>query len=441
MTKQFNIKRLFLLMSTAGVVGLSSQAMASAFQLWETDAASIGNYHAGVAAIADDASTAWYNSAGLIRMQNQEVIFGADAVVTDVRFHGTVGTNTIILPPGPQPVSTQGGQYGTLPFLHYAAPISDRFAFGLSIDAPFGLKTDYGNATFARYAATLTSLTIIDYSPSLAIGIIPNRWSIGFGPDLQKLSAEFDLTGTAFTPALDTQAHNDGSDYGWGYHIGTLVQITDKTRLGLNFHSKIHHSVSGHSTFYGPLATDVTGVPQFSPNLTTNITMPASTTFSAFHGLNHCWDLLGSVTYTQWSVLKDLILQNASGIEGGVSSDSILVTIPEHYKNSWNYSVGTNFHPNDQWILRTGIGFDQTPVQDAYRNLQLPDSDRIAVGLGAHFQATKAIGFDAGWTHVFGMNTRINNVSTTFGDQTATVNGAVASSADVYGLQIKWDIT
>lgn len=445
MAKRFSLGRIFFLMSTVGAVSISGNAMAAAFQLWELDAASIGNYHAGTAAIADDASTAMYNPAGLVRLKNQEIILGADPILTDFLYKGTVRVNTLVNPltglPAIQPVTVQGGGFNLVPFGHYAAPISNRFVFGMSIDAPFGLKTDYGAATAARYAATLTKLQVIDYSPSLGIAIT-DKFSVGFGIDIQRLTAEFDqyttLGAVGFAPA-DTFSNNESSDTGYGYRLGALYQYSPQTRVGINFRSKVTHHTSGNSYFTGPLALN--GISQQSNNFQATATLPSVTSVSIFHFLNNCWDVMGSVAYTQWSVFKDLVLQNVAGINAfGINSNTVVVNINQHYRNAWNYSIGANYHPNEKWILRSGLGFDESPTNNNYRNLQLPDSDRIAIALGGHYQASKAIGFDLGWTHIFAMNTRINNLNQKLGPEVITTNGSVTANADVFGLQLKWDI-
>ena len=109
------------------------------------------------------------------------------------------------------------------------------------------------------------------------------------------------------------------------------------------------------------------------------------------------------------------------------------------YKNSWNYAVGSNYHFNEKWILKTGVGYDQTPSNRTDRNVQVPDTNRLALAVGTHFQASQALGFDIGWSHLFAMNTHLNNTMV-IGDQSATAVGSVRSSADVYGVQMTWDM-
>lgn len=447
--KRFKLHHLFLTMAASGV--LINSAQAAGFKLWEQDAASIGNYHAGVAATANDASTAFYNPAGLVRIHNQQLVTGVDPVLLSFKFRGTVrlATASGLATPQTQSAVAQGGNTAFLPFLHYAAPITDDLIFGFSVAVPFGLKTDYGHETFARYAATKTSLNVLDISPSLGYAI-NDKWSVGAGLDFQHAEAEFNIVaGLPNDPTFDTAANNSGRSNAFGYHAGILFQLSEQTRIGLAYQSQVVHHLHGSSHFMGNLANfefpgslldPVSGF-QASDHLRAKVTLPPTTMLSIFHAFNPTWDVLGTISYTQWSVLQQLVLKNVAGVEGAEASNSIVAVFPENYRNAWTYSVGANYHLNEQFMFRTGLGYDETPASNRYRNLQLPDSDRIVVALGAHYQATKTIGFDAGWTHFFAMNTRINNLTQTIGDQVTTTDGSIRGSADIYGLSIKWDIT
>lgn len=438
MKKALVMQRLYLVMSTLGILGFSANAAASGFQLWEQDGASIGNYHAGRAAEAADASIGYYNPAGLVRIPNKELVVGVDPILTSFKYDGTIQVNTL----GPEsfPVESQGGTFNAVPDLHYAFPVKKNLVLGLSIVSPFGLKTDYGDDTFLRYAATLTSLQIIDIAP--AIGFAFNsKWSAGLGLDLEHAKGEFDLVATAFDPVEDTQSTNTASSNAVGFHAGLLYQCSEQTRFGLSYHSKIVHHLDGESEFEGPLANNAMGGVQTSEKVKGDLVLPATTTLSAFHTINPRWDVMGTVVYTQWDAFEDLTLHNVAGIENGVGSNDIVVVIPENYHNTWNYSIGANYHLSQQWMFRTGIGYDQTPTTDDDRNAQLPDQSRVVLAIGGHYQATRNLGFDLGWSHYFVLaEADINNVTQPVGDQTTVTNANVKGSADVYGLQMKWDI-
>ncbi|MEO8401676.1 MAG: outer membrane protein transport protein [Gammaproteobacteria bacterium] len=446
MTKRFNFQRLFLLMSAAGIIGFTNTVTAAGFQLWEQDGASIGNYHAGRAASAEDASTAYYNPAGLIKIHNQQIVAALDPIMTDIDFRGTVGVSTAgIGTIGPQPVVAQGGNFALIPAFHYAAPINNRLVFGLSLVAPFGLKTSYGSSTFARYAATLTSLQVADLSPSLGFAV-NDKLSLGAGFDFEHVRGEFDanagnpILNTVFGTNMESTSQNVGTSNGYGYHLGILYQFTEQTRVGLAYISQIRHHLRGSSKFVGPLANNLAGGYQSSGQLKTDVTLPGTATLSIFHMINPAWDFLGSLSYTQWNVFENLVLRNVSGLSGGASSNTIVAVIPESYRNTWNLSLGGNYHASEQFMFRGALGFDQSPTNNKYRNLQLPDSDRIVFALGGHYQHTNTLGFDLGWTHYLAMNSRINNLSQSLGDQTTVTSGSVQLSADVIGVQVKWDI-
>ncbi len=443
-------KKILILLSSSGLIMSSQMVNAAGFQLWEQDGATVGNYHAGRAAEAADASTSFYNPAGLVRIHNQQIVGSIDPVMTNFVYRGSVYVNTSGIASGPQSTVAQGGHFNVVPGLHYAAPLAENLVFGFSVVSPFGLETNYDKKTYAQYASTRTSLTVIDVSPSLGFAI-NNHLSVGAGFDAEHARGEFDLV--AGVPVYkeqlnvnnDTTSTNVGNSWGYGYHLGALYQFSEMTRLGISYHSKISQHLRGTSKFEGQLANGTYGGLQESRDLKANTTFPATTTLSFFHTVNPTWDWMGTVIYTQWSVLNELNLQNTAGIVTDETADlapsnNINVNVLENYRNTWNFSVGTNYHVNEAVMLRAGLGYDQTPSRNAERNLQLPDSNRIAVALGTHYQLSKTLGFDVGWTHFFVQNAGIHNLTQSVGAQTTTLDGKVSSEADVFGFQMKWDI-
>ena len=58
----------------------TQQAMASGFQLLEQNASGLGNAYAGSAAVAENASTIYYNPAGMTYLGNQEYSVGLNLI-------------------------------------------------------------------------------------------------------------------------------------------------------------------------------------------------------------------------------------------------------------------------------------------------------------------------------------------------------------------------
>lgn len=435
--KLFKLRKISAAITSAGLLILSTNASASAFQLWEQDAASIGNYHAGYAAAAYDASTAFYNPAGLSRFKNQQFVLSGDAVLTNFNYTGTIAVDTINANT-PAPVSAQGGLWGFVPAFHYVAPINNIIAFGFSVDVPFGLKIDYGTDTILRYASTETSVRVIDISPVLSFKL--NKYfSIGLGPDLQVMQGEFNQIGTSGGEELDSDGINSADDTAFGMHAGILYEMNENSRIGLSYHSQVVHHLTGTSTFSGPLADFFDGPIRSSRNKL-NLTLPPYTALSLFHQLSPKFVVMGSVIYTQWSTIKDLVLQDVAGLSDFEPSTGIVVTIPQFFVNTFNVSVGGNYIYNDKVTLRGGLGYDQTPVRDAYRTVMLPDNTRYVVALGGHYQTTKSIGFDVGWSHYFMNKSHVIPPVQVTGDERVTTNGSINGRADVFAAQIVWDL-
>lgn len=438
--KLFKARRLISYLCAAGMLAVSSQVLASAFQLFEQDGASPGNYHAGYAAIAEDASTAFYNPAGIVRFKNQQLVFAGNGIATDFKYNGNVVVDTISSTP--VPTVAQGGNFAFIPAMHYVTPLTERLGFGFSVDVPFGLKTNYGYGSYLKYASTQTAVTVVDISPSLGY-LVTDKASVGAGLDVQRMYAEFDQVGTSLTPTLDSVSTNKANDTAAGYHAGVLYQFTADTRAGLSYHSKVVHHLSGSSKFEGPLIPFVTAstLPAVSSHMNTNITLPPYTALSFYTKPHPQFGLMATTIYTQWNTFKSLILNNLSGVTDTLdTSTNIQVTVPQYYRNTWMISVGGDYYATDKIIVRCGLGYDQTPVQNRFRNAALPDNNRYVVALGEHYQATKTIGLDVGWMHLFVKQANINPPPLTTGGETVTTNGNVTGGADVFSGQVTWDI-
>lgn len=447
--EQFALNALVAAVLAGGLCALPAMTVASGFQLWEQDAASIGNFHAGYAAEANDASTSWYNPAGIMRLKNQQVVAALNRVSTDFTYRGDITVNQLFGTYHAANIKANGGTTNLVPALHYVAPINDQFGFGFSVTVPFGLKTDYGIKTPLRLATTRTAITVVDISPAFAFRA-NNQWSFGAGLDIQRASAELNsaaalvLEGQLLQPTMST---NKAHDTGYGYHVGALYEVTPSTRFGISYHSAVDHKLKGKSKFVGDLAKMANnGQDIVSYDAQTKIKLPAYTAASVYHDVTPDWALLGSVVYTGWHTIKNLTLENVASIQLGSPFPfppvpaKISIVLPEHFRDTINVSVGTNYKLTDKFMVRGGLSYDPTPVRNHYRTVQLPDNDRYIVAAGAHYQASRTIGFDVGFAHVMMSKVRINPPIRTVGVETIGLNGHSTGGANVYSAQITWDI-
>ncbi len=439
--KTFSKKKWIVFGISTVLFGFSHCVFASGFQLFEENGTSTGDFGAGGAASANDASTAFYNPAGLVRMTGQQLVLSADTISSNLEYKGNTTLSTPAVSPFPatQSGSAQGGSASVVPAFNYAAPINSSVVFGLSATVPFGLESDYSENSFLAYAATKTSVEVIDLSPVLGLQLT-KALSFGFGPDFDYVDAELDsVGGIAGMPALNTTSKNTASGWGLGWHTGLLYQFTQATRMGLAYHSKVTADVDGTSKFTGPLAFGGGG--QFSTDaLSSSVALPPTTMLSLFHRINNAWALMGTVAYTQWGVFNNLDLNNVQSVSAFGTPVYTNVNLPQNFRNTWRFAVGASYQPFKKWEFTAGTGYDETPTVDQYRNVRLPDGNRFALAAGVHYQATKALGLDVGYTHLFIQKVPIN-ITQQYGGESVTTNGHEESSADIVGLQLTWNIT
>ena len=440
----------------------------------ESGAAAIGNYAAGIAAEGADASIGWYNPAGLVLIKKEQVVLGGVGVLPSTQLSGvsTYVTPTLpgqTLPPYSQSFTgLQGGENAVVPSLHYAMPLGNRAVFGLSLVSPFGLSTNYDRNSAVRYAATESKFETFNVSPELG-GKLTDNWSIGAGIDLQYARVHFNsvigapslmiLEGVA-PQTIDSLSANVGDSFGVGFHAGTLFMFNNNhTRVGFNYQSSISHQFQGSSTltgrladptldaFYGPDAESANPNAAYSSNgLYSNyIDLPAIMTLSAYQDLNKKFALLGSVVYSAWGSFKNITLNNiAVGIPNKDTYNNDLTrinsTINENYHDAWRVALGANYHVTDKWMMRVGGGYDQTPTDDAHRDVRLPDSNRWALSVGSHYQATSSLGFDLGYTYLFAANDAKVDYTLDLIISTDTITATSKNSAQLIGLQAVWSI-
>jgi len=397
---------------------LTNTSYAAAFQLFEQNVVSVENFHAGRAALIPDASTAYDNPAGIIRIQNQQVVAGAMGIFTDLKFLGQADTCFLGLcfPTGMNGV-VQGGSFSLIPDLHYVAPISPMVGFGLSVVVPYGSDVEWGQTSFINAISERARLQVVDIAPALGFKLTDNL-SIGLGADIEKMSAELNSF------LLVANSINKGYDTAYGYHLGALYEYKNKGRVGAAYHSKVNHNLRGTSNYIGILADRVS----------TRLILPPDSTLSIYYRFNPCWAVMGTVVYTQWNVVHNLVLENVAGL-GGLPVDYQM-----YFRNTFTYSIGADYSPVEPLILRFGAGYDQTPTRNAYRILQLPDSDRYVLAIGGHYQFSQTLGIDLGWTRVFFKQAYINPPPLAGIALQQVPVGKVDTSADVAGAQVTWDI-
>ena len=369
----------------ATVTGAGS-AGAAGFAIGMQNASGLGNANSGQAAAAEDASTIWYNPAGMTNLPGRQVVGAMNVINTSVKFQNNGSTT----PTGAVSTAGNGGDAGG-----WAAPLSAYLSWqinpqlwlGLGFGTPFGLKTEWDDGWVGQYHAIKSEVVTFNINPTLAWKV-NETVSLGFGINAQYLDA--DLTSRTFTPLGSPLGEIKADDWAWGWNIGAMFTITPNTRIGVAYRSELKYDLKGDVTFSqvpAPLAA-------LFPNgdVTANIKLPAMASIALSQQIDR-WQILVDYTYTWWDSIQDLSIYRSNGTG--------LTSTPLKFENSWRIGVGANYQLNDEWKLRFGTAYDTTPVQDQYRTPRLPDENRIWLAVGAQWRFSKQGALDFGYAHEF----------------------------------------
>ena len=405
------IRKTALSLAVAGAfAGGVSQAHASAFALIEQSASGLGNSYAGAAAAADDASIIFYNPAGMSLLPGGMQVSGGLALINlSLKFSDS----------GSLQAGGNGGDAGDLsavPNLYFAMDAAKDLKFGVGISAPFGLKTEYDPTWVGRFQAIKSDIKTINVNPSVSYKL-DDKISFGFGLNYQQIDAELTREVTPAAPGVTVRV--EGKDTSYGFNLGAMFRMTPDTTLGVSYRSSIKYKVEGTVAFSAAIG-------QPDGNVSLDVKMPDSTSIALKHRMNPSWTLLADATRTGWAKIKDLTVVRDTGAQ--------LESTPENFKNTWRVGVGAVYRYDDAWSIKTGLAYDQTPVNDTDRTARLPDQNRMWLSFGGQYKLSKDGTLDFGYAHLFVKDASINQNPGTAIQLTGTYKGTI----DIFGAQFAY---
>ena len=421
-----------LMLAGSTMLAMSGDAMASGFMVRENSAESLATVFAGNASRADEASTVFNNPAGMSFLSGTQFQLGAVGVFPSIHFSGNATLGSPSGPAIPGDNSRNAGQIATIPHFYAVFDIAPRLKAGIAVTVPFGNTVDYSEVWSGRYVNIKTAALTADINPNISYRVT-DRLAIAAGVSLQYLKLDLSSRIPQFLIFSNPTMPDGGyllriHSWDWGYNLGLLAEPWDGTRLGLTYRSRVDHSAKGTLTFNSDTSPflGLTSGPA-----TANLAMPASITGSITQALGPRFSLSSDVQFTQWHKFKQVTVN---------SPGNPTFVFNEDYRDSWMVSVGGIYHFNDAWTFRGGVGFDETPVVDAFRDTGVPDKDRYMVGIGFGYQFTPTLGLDVGYAHYFAaghatMNDSVNRIEPITG--AVFLNGRYNNHLDYFGISLR----
>ncbi|MBR1915296.1 MAG: outer membrane protein transport protein [Alphaproteobacteria bacterium] len=373
-------------------------ANAAGYQLNEYSVTGLGRSFAGVGVAGDDYSALAYNPAGMTLIKRSGMQLGLTS--TQVRSKAQNGSNKTDMD-FLIPLPSMFGQYN----------VNDKLFLGAGIYVPFGLATRYKHDSFVAKGATgarKSELEVIDFNLSAAYKLDQN-WSLGASAIFRRITGSLtsNLNMPAGTPLpAGTAGYSDFRVKGYTgtFNIGAMYEFNENARVGLSYRHKSIQKTSGkhYITLADPAYAAAFG-PAGKYHSASDPELPASIILSGYFKTAEQWATTATVKYTLWHRFGIFPGKTTSTLKGGN------LDVQYRWKDAWNIALGEDYYLNDNWTIRFGTAYDQSPSRsNTYRTNRIPDTDRIWVSLGASYQKDN-YQVDFGYAHLFFTHGRTRN--------------------------------
>jgi len=398
----------------------SFSVYAGGFQLNEHGARPLAMGNA-FTAVANDASSIYWNGAGLTQLNGTSFLIGTTMITPGSSFE-PLGSNI--------KYETED-QYFFPTHAFIAHKINKDFAAGIGFTSPFGLGTKWDDNWAGRYLALETTLKIFEISPVVAYSIT----------DELSVSAGFvyswaNVTITQKTPKPAVLGGGDAfvslkgdENSAFGYNFGVMYKPNSDLSIGASFHSQVKYSFDGTATTESVPAVAAALFPH--GNLNAEVKTP--------------FNLAAGVAY---NVTPDLLLAFDVQVVGWSSYDTLKVNFedaavsdiasPRLYDDSFILRLGGDYKATDDLNVLAGIYYDKNPVDKDMISPSLPEGNRLGFSAGLTYKLTSALNIAAAYLYIYTFETEVKNSKQLIG--TTPFNGTYNITAQAASISLSYSL-
>lgn len=324
------------------------------------------------AAIPWDASTIYYNPAGLVAIRNVQAYASMNLLQPRIRYTSAA--------PGSNMLDAKEQNY--TPFnLYVGGPIAykSRWSIGLGVYTPYGTGIDWGNDWEGRYVVQNIHLQSIFFQPTVSYEV-SDQISVGGGfiyatgnLELQKAIPLANQLGQ------DGQASLTGRGSGVGFNLGVRLKPTEDFSVGITYRSQVNMKVKrGLAQFSVPPSLSGSFV---ETAFQSELPLPQVATVGFGWNVNDVLTLQFDANFTGWAAYDSLIFDYEN------NTDLLEDTRQgRRYRNTVSLRAGMNYKFSDRISGMLGTAYDPSPVRDGFLSPDLPDADRILATGGLSVQ-------------------------------------------------------
>ena len=343
----------FVMCLCACLFAFAATAQAGGFNLFEWGNAALGQATAYYAT-GDDPSVVAYNPAQMTRLEGTQVYAGVTAISpgSDVNINGTKNSTS--------------QQVFAVPHAYVTHQVNDKLFIGFGEFTRFGLGTKYEDYWSGSTMLREAKLESFSFNPNIAYKLTD---SLSIAGGLEMIKGTFELNKAHRVVGRPVNVDVEGTSLTG--NVGLLYEFSDDLFMGLSYRGPVSFTGEGRADIEGLVGpVDATLEANFPDQVSLGI------------GYNLCEDLSieFDVIFTRWELFENMEFD----------FDTANPLLPDNietfnYKNTWRFQLGAEYMATENWALRAGYVFDQTPTRHAYASLMLPANDRHMVTLGTGY--------------------------------------------------------
>jgi long-chain fatty acid transport protein len=307
-----------------------------------------------------------------------------------------------------------------------------------ALNAPFGLRNAYDEAGPQRYITTDISLTTLYLGPYVGWQATP---AIAIGGGLQYVYASADISqrinyGGFLNPALNENPTYDGAldvkdatDNAFAANVGILVKPLDSLQIGATWRSGIDLDLSGEVNLTMPaIVTQLSGglMQSLSIDGASTISLPQTAGFGVAFQALEALTLVGDFNWINWSVYESLDFDFSPDVLYLPDTES-----PRNWDDSIAVRFGAEYWLSEQYAVRAGYLYDQSPIPDNTLGPELPGANRHGLSVGFGYKGQQ-LSVDLAYSHLF---LEDRTVTSSLRESAPPV-GDYEAAANIFGISV-----
>ncbi len=369
------MKRSILLLTTLLV---TPSLFAGGYRVSLQGQKTLGMAHAGVA-LSESSETVFFNPAGMSQLDSDMAITAGITFVDSVIKYQNTNTNSQA--ETDSPVGTPLNFYLTKKY-------SDKLSLGLGIYTPYGNTVEYQDDWVGSHLVNNITLKAVYIQPTASFKL-NEKYSIGLGPTI--VQGEVEQNKNLSTALVDSNGNrseitiSDSGITAYGYNIGFLAKLSDDFSWGVSYRSEVTMEARGGKAEFA-------NIPASQQALFSNTTFDADLVLPAELNIGLAFkaseDTTIAVEFNKayWSAYKSLDVTFANNVPKSVQA--------RNYVDANTLRIGVQHDYSGELTLRTGIYFDQSPIEEGYFSPETPRNNSVGYTFGASYQMSKQLELD-----------------------------------------------